>query len=110
MTIYRKQFTITGVINKYASASEKLESTSLEPKKLLGIEVAPQTNEDSYLLVYVGQKELTGGGVLQSIIDNDTNFLAIDIQLQDGEEALVKNLSGATARDITGTYVYEITK
>jgi hypothetical protein len=100
---------ITGVINKSVFATNKMTATTFEKKRLVGVMISPITTEDDKISVYMNGTDITHGGVPHDTIDEDSHMLPFDITLdKEGDEVVVQNTSGATARDVTGAYLYEI--
>lgn len=115
MTLYFEPFTITGVIGTEVKATQTLQSTAAEPKKLRGVLVelnATAASNDDKIYVYDEREAICNGvqrisfpaaSVLQSV------FIPCDHEIPEGHTVVAANKSGATARDVTGgAYVYEV--
>ena len=115
MTVYYKPFTVTGVINTEVKATETLESTEAEPKKLIGIIVEKNTtaaSNDDFVYVYDEREAVVNGLYRLSIMGENQyyGFIPCDHKIPVGHTVQAANKSGATARNIIGgAYVYEIT-
>jgi hypothetical protein len=100
---------ITGAINTAVFATNKLIATTFEKKRFVAVIISPITTEDDKISVYVNGTDITHGGVPHDAIDEDSHMLPFDITLdKEGDEVIVQNTSGAAARNVTGSYVYEI--
>ena len=110
--IMTDSFTITGAITATKEATDKLLGSKDEKRTLIGVRINPQASmadEDDYIIIFVNSTPLNkGSGVYRMNINDYTHIIETNVPLVSGDEVVVKNTSGATARDVIGEYIYEV--
>ena len=121
MTTFRQKISITGVANTI-TYDDGLKSTEAEPKRLIEVELVVDEVIDNDVQGYHERQKVFD--VPDRLIDVETStgsintakpgarLSAIDVNLDIpvGETFKLAIKCGATATDIKGCYVYEITK
>jgi hypothetical protein len=105
MTLFYKPWKVIGVANNEVLQENVLVSTAITKYRIIGVIVSPTANEDDYLLVYDAQQKLCE--IVHSAINNADNFVPLQHDLPEGNALHVGNRSGATARNMEGSVVYE---
>lgn len=118
-TRYYKEFAITGVANE-ESADVGIQSTEAEKKKIVGMILHVTGQIGNIIKAYIEREKIVGLYDYHLSTDESTGsanvqkdnhrmqFIAIDHDLEVGRTFNMAISCGATAKNLFGSYVYEL--
>ncbi len=116
---YYQSFKITAAANSEV-ADGGLESTGAEPKKIVGILLHVTGQAGNIVKGYIEREKIVDlydyhlstdentGGVNMQKTTNRLQFIEINVELPVGRTFNAAIACGATAKDVYGSYVYEL--